>query len=559
MNKHYLHRENTSYGFIPCKFPFCRRCVVYICRSCRVHLCELHKTVHETENTSDHQCEQWEIELTPEQITIILRNISMTVQRRSDLKNIIIEQTKETIWKIGEKCRAVLENIIIINNRLSKNAIIVDSNLYVDQIRQIQDIISSSIFLPYKEFEAIEKYYKFNNIYKISLTDLEDADAILSENHNLYFLEAHTSEIKCLSLTSDSKYIISCTEDTCVIWNLQSIAKEYSISQLDFYIDSMAITSDDTSIIFGCHDGNLRIWSLSSRTQESVLKGHTSAVLCLAASPDGTYIASGGDSTVRVWNLRHNRQESLFCGHHSSVISLAITSDSKYIVSGSSDRTMRMWSIQEPHTDPAILASTIVMTGAAVTSDGEYLVFFDTYRTNVTVWRFRKDIWQGSLSGHTAAVTGVAVSSDDRLIASSSEDWTVRVWEIREKREVKVLKGHEKSVTCVAITRDCKYVISGSRDRTVKIWNLEKGELECRLPGHCGAVRMVTKSKDSRHILSIGDDGTLRIWKLKEQKEIDVVEMKTGEIKSLAMGGNKYIVFGLFKNLVRVWKFREKY
>ena len=55
----------------------------------------------------------------------------------------------------------------------------------------------------------------------------------------------------------------------------------------------------------------MRLWDLHNRTAEPVvLRGHEGAVLAVALSSDGRWLASGsGDNTVRLWDL-HNRTQS---------------------------------------------------------------------------------------------------------------------------------------------------------------------------------------------------------------------------------------------------------
>ena len=48
---------------------------------------------------------------------------------------------------------------------------------------------------------------------------------------------------------------------------------------------------------------------------------------------------------------------------------------------------------------------------------------------------------QSRLRGHTEAVTVLAFSSDDRLLASGSADMTVRLWELRNRQRSSLFEG----------------------------------------------------------------------------------------------------------------------
>ena len=73
------------------------------------------------------------------------------------------------------------------------------------------------------------------------------------------------------------------------------------------------------------------------------------------------------------------------------------------------------------------------------------------------------------LTGHTLAITTVALTCDNKYIVTGSMDRTIRIWNIEEKTLDAVLEGHTKSVTAVSITSDNKYIVSISLDMTMRI------------------------------------------------------------------------------------------
>ena len=74
------------------------------------------------------------------------------------------------------------------------------------------------------------------------------------------------------------------------------------------------------------------------------LKGHDEAINSIAISTDDSTIISGSaDKAIRIWLTATGECVRVLEGHSSSVWSVAISADASTIFSGSDDRTIRIW------------------------------------------------------------------------------------------------------------------------------------------------------------------------------------------------------------------------
>ncbi|MGL4376110.1 MAG: AAA-like domain-containing protein, partial [Microcoleaceae cyanobacterium] len=115
------------------------------------------------------------------------------------------------------------------------------------------------------------------------------------------------------------------------------------------------------------------------------------------------------------------------------------------------------------------------------------------------------------LIGHQGAVLGVAISSDDQLIATGSADKTVKIWK-RDGTLLKTLK-HGGTVYRVAFSPDSRLLVSGGFDGTLKIWRVD-GTLVKNIQVDKKPVWGVAFSPDGKLIASGSGDGSVKLWQL---------------------------------------------
>ncbi|QRV77760.1 hypothetical protein RhiJN_05775 [Ceratobasidium sp. AG-Ba] len=113
-----------------------------------------------------------------------------------------------------------------------------------------------------------------------------------------------------------------------------------------------------------------------------------------------------------------------------------------------------------------------------------------------------------------SAVYSVAMSPDDKRIASGCVDGTVRVWDAETGEAVLVpLQGHSGPVSCVAYSSDGRRIASGSFDETIRTWDSETGaSILGPLRAHSNDVVTLAWSPDNSLIASGSRDSTVSLW-----------------------------------------------
>ncbi|KAL0477488.1 U3 small nucleolar RNA-interacting protein [Acrasis kona] len=122
---------------------------------------------------------------------------------------------------------------------------------------------------------------------------------------------------------------------------------------------------------------------------------------------------------------------------------------------------------------------------------------------------------------HSDHILSVAVSSDDKYLASSGRDKMIRIWDVRSPQSTHIfqLSGHFKDVTGVAFQSGTYQLYSSSLDRTVRVWDASQGSFVDTLYGHEGEVSCVDCMYNPR-CLTAANDNSLRLWKVFEESQL---------------------------------------
>jgi WD40 repeat protein len=218
------------------------------------------------------------------------------------------------------------------------------------------------------------------------------------------------------------------------------------------------------------------------------LRGHTRAVMCVAFSPDGKILASGGeDRAIILWDVATADKLRELSGHSRAILALAFNPDGRLLASGSRDSTILLWD----------------------------------RGTGERVWRLR-----GGPELSMGFVYSVAFSPDGRMLASARQKKII-LWDVSSRGQIASLSGHSGfigSVYSVAFSPDGRILASGGRDKTIMLWDMvtKKAKFQRDVPpgtrvaaltGHSQAVSSVAFSPDGKTLASAGSDQII-LWDL---------------------------------------------
>uniref|UniRef100_A0A8B9C513 Notchless protein homolog 1 n=1 Tax=Anser brachyrhynchus TaxID=132585 RepID=A0A8B9C513_9AVES len=303
----------------------------------------------------------------------------------------------------------------------------------------------------------------------------------------------------------------------------------------------------------------------------SSLEGHTEAVISVAFSPTGKYLASGsGDTTVRFWDLSTETPQFTAKGHRHWVLSIAWSPDGKKLASGCKNSQVGAGTMVSccpsswaggnlGECDKILTGHTQSVT--CVKWGGDGLLYSSSQDRTIKVWRSQDGVLCRTLQGHAHWVNTMALSTDyvlrtgafepaeatinpqdvsgslaelkekaqqryekvrgsgpERLV-SGSDDFTLFLWKPAEdKKPLERMTGHQALINQVLFSPDTRIIASASFDKSIKLWDGRTGKYLTALRGHVSAVYQIAWSADSRLLVSGSSDSTLKVWDAETKK-----------------------------------------
>jgi WD40 repeat protein len=354
-------------------------------------------------------------------------------------------------------------------------------------------------------------------------------------------------------------------------------------------------------------------------------------VLCMVRSPDGaTLVSAGVDRLARFWDFASGTLRAKFMGHERAIVALAYSSDGKFLASSGWDSATKIWNaegnpawrkIQTTNSDRVVFSPdgrVLACAGsglelrdaetgdlirslpefpsgglAAFSPQGDVLAavgldssvhFWDTQ-----TWRHwmpsKTDSDQAKNPGTYWPDCRLKFSADGRMLVVPGFDGVIRFFEPATGKLLNSIDGGTNRIESVAITVDAKTLFTANRER-LDVWDVpterirttfkESGrllqiskdqrwlasgsydggglklrtipelELKATTFGHKETIYGIAFSHDSRLLASASWDGTVKIWHILSGRELMTISSPAPVSSVTFAPDDRTLAFGTF-------------
>jgi WD40 repeat protein len=325
----------------------------------------------------------------------------------------------------------------------------------------------------------------------------------IGSGKELLTITDHAGAINALVFASDNRTVVSASAD--------KTARLSDVGVLSVWeghaggVTSVAFAGTGTQAITGGADKTVKLWDLATGKVAHTFGPLADPISAVAFSRDFTQVGAAAGKVVKVWTVADGK-EVLTLTHPADVASLSFSADKLKIVTGASDNLARVWDVATGkelesfiHTGPVRSVvfhpnNTSVVTGSA-----------DKTAVVQTLSAVRV------LPASTAPLRTLAVLPAATHVLTAGDDKAVKLWNVANGANERTFAGAEGAVSAVAVSKNNVLVAAGGADKKVRLYTLADAKEVGAFPT-TGAVRGLTFSPNNLILAAGCDDKAILTW-----------------------------------------------
>ncbi|MEB3160879.1 MAG: DnaJ domain-containing protein [Synechocystis sp.] len=288
--------------------------------------------------------------------------------------------------------------------------------------------------------------------------------------------------ILSLVISQDNRTLYTSHQNGTVYqWDLEKHRHSLTYISSGEEILAVAISPDRQKLFAAGFEPFITAWNTDSQTismgfRSLSLKSnrsHEGIIHCLACSPDGGILASGGsDGVIKLWDALKNTWKRNLNGHQGCIRAIAFRFDGQTIISGGEDCTIRLWQVNDWQKSLILGEHPTKIIALSLNSTGQFLVSASLDGT-VKIWDLDQQCCLTVFQAHNGNLLGMAVNPITNLIATATAK-EVRLWDWQTQRCSQSLAGSFP----LGFSPDGQRLITVNTPgrKGVKIWQLQPRE-----------------------------------------------------------------------------------
>jgi WD40 repeat protein len=372
-------------------------------------------------------------------------------------------------------------------------------------------------------------------------------------------LGTHSTSIKSLIFTQDTKYLIAAHENgLVVVWNYFLAKVVLEVQQGKEQFARMCVTNDGRYIIIGYKTGRITIWSIEDNNERHQLRNSIREITAMIlTSDDKRLVAASDDYLIHVYIMQSFTLETVFRGHIDTISDLALTPDNLFLYSSSHDYTIKVWCLKNKKLKGVLTGHTNYALNVVLSSDCKYAIS-GASDGHIRVWNTANNKCEMVYKECDDWVRKISLVKDTSYFASACDDKSVIIWDMFSPKPVIVHRDHTDFVRALHVTADARYLISGSFDKSITLFEIKQVPPVTEFTGNKSEIVVFALTKDNKYLASASNDGEVVVYNFQEKTQLGRVKVKETFILALEFSKDgQTLVAGCEFGMIYIWSFPQ--
>ncbi|KAK2822733.1 hypothetical protein Q5P01_022798 [Channa striata] len=324
----------------------------------------------------------------------------------------------------------------------------------------------------------------------------------------------------------------------------------------------LALAQNSTYLATASDDCTVALWLLSdlaldtSVEPHALLRGHSRGVTCLAFSPDGGQLLSGGkDQALMLWDVSSSPvvlSKSLPHSHRDWITGCVWTPNC--VISSSNDGRLCLWDLQTGQRLREISWSSPLTSVCCL---GQY-VMAGCAEGRLHVWNWETSVEICHIAAHKQRIHHCSllpntdknkeVNQEEITVFTASDDGTVQLWKPLQTKHFSTFQGHSGGIHGVVRKAGVPEFLTVSDDCSLRSWTWTTGSP----PNLRGHVTALCFSQRDGLVLAGYESGLLELWQ--NHRVVGHKQASDGTITAICTMPDGQFAVSCMKCRVDVWK-----
>lgn len=367
--------------------------------------------------------------------------------------------------------------------------------------------------------------------------------------HFLHPASADQEDGEDADMDSEQAFLLSTSKDALIkIWDVNSQhCIETHIAQTNGECWALGVSPDGSGCITAGNDGELKVWAIDSQ-------GLRTAGLAVGESSEQQYLTTrgilyrqgkdrtqgisfytksdyiavhGAEKAVEIWRIRSEEEVRKSLARKRKRRREKAKGEANEDAAEADEPELN---IAEAEISEVIVPYVIVRTAGKVRSvswirsrgSKKLKLLVGTNNNLIDVYEIPQKgkakteeapdynrTLSVELAGHRNDIRALALSSDDRMLASASSGG-LKIWNVRTQNCLRTLEcGY---ALCCAFLPGDKIVVVGTKDGDIELYDIAASSLLDKIPAHEGAVWTMQVHPDGKSLITGSADKSVKFW-----------------------------------------------